>query len=325
MRSSMRSVLLFFFVISTLAPASDAGSPGSFTGCLRGQQNTYVLDVNDQTHYRLQGDRKQLEQFRNQIVRVTGALSRNRNLAAVTETLVVSGLQSAGGSCGTQAQTRKWNQPVSGKEGAGEDAPTVTSTATVGQVTPGAETEAGMRQNPAETAGTNSGSSTPPLSGPSQAAPPNFDEVGQTEQQANVDAAAAGRAEVANGQGLGLQGGTPESMIGAKATGANDTINPNANSGPMSVGSPSTGGSSQGGGAATASMTITDNGFQPARTTLRSGESLTLINQTGRACGLNGPAISGMLGPGQNHRHRFTKPGTYKISCGGASAEIAVH
>ncbi len=196
-----------------------------------------------------------------------------------------------------------------------------------GSTTPGVQTEEGLKQQGISKTVPETGQVNPPTPGAKQAAPPNFDEAGQSEAEANVNAAAAARAEVTAGQGLGVQGGTSGSMAGAQANSAMENINPNANSGRMSV----AGQTPEGRGPAATSaqmsaarVSLSDSGFQPARVSLRRGEAFTLTNNTHSACGLRGDSISGILKPGQNYRHTFTQPGRYKVSCGEASGEITV-
>ena len=97
-------------------------------------------------------------------------------------------------------------QSVGGKTHTGHPERQVTTTGSVGQNTPGAETEAGVEQAPG-------GNSDVPHTGPSNPnannksktiQPPNPNDPGQTAHEADVNAQAASRAEIQPGTTLGV-------------------------------------------------------------------------------------------------------------------------
>ena len=91
------------------------------------------------------------------------------------------------------------NQPAGAKTGPQGTAENTTTTASVGQTTPGYQTQAGMEQE--------AGAKTQyPPTNTQQATPPNAAQAGQTEVEANTNAAAANRAEVGGAIGGGTLG-----------------------------------------------------------------------------------------------------------------------
>jgi hypothetical protein len=116
----------------------------------------------------------------------------------------------------TQQPQSKNNQgqPITGKSQPNSGAPerAVTTTGSAGQTTPGAETEAGVAQQPG---GNSDVRHTAPATGnravkssSKTVLPPNPNAPGQTAQQADVNAQAASRAEIQPGSTLGVNGET---------------------------------------------------------------------------------------------------------------------
>jgi hypothetical protein len=94
------------------------------------------------------------------------------------------------------------NQPVVGKTGEHAKAFDTSTTASTGEETPGPQTTNGLAQQPDAHAHIH-----PTYLDRSFAAPPNWEQVGQTEDLANGNAAAAYRAEYDGPQGtLGVRG-----------------------------------------------------------------------------------------------------------------------
>ena len=105
-------------------------------------------------------------------------------------------------------------QPITGKSQPNTGAPerTVTTTGSAGETTPGAETEAGVEQQPG---GNSDVKHTAPATGnrvvknsSKTVLPPNPNEPGQTAKEADVNAQAASRAEIQPGTTLGVNGET---------------------------------------------------------------------------------------------------------------------
>lgn len=125
-------------------------------------------------------------------------------------------------------------QPINGKTNANQGpAYPVTTTDSVGQTTPGADTEAGVAQQPGQNVDIRH---TAPAKGKAQNSktiqPPNPNDPGQTAQEADVNAQAASRAEIQPGTTLGVNGETnsARNLGEAKDAGASNLPQTNATS-----------------------------------------------------------------------------------------------
>lgn len=103
-------------------------------------------------------------------------------------------------------------QAVTGKNGQSAYSINTSTTSSVGVETPGVQTDNGMAQQPDKYRNVN------PVNPPQRrGAPPNWEQVGQDEQLANSNAAAAARAEIGGPEGtLGVGNAYPSYSRGGK-------------------------------------------------------------------------------------------------------------
>ncbi len=112
-------------------------------------------------------------------------------------------------------------QAVTGKTGNKSHSINTTTTSSVGVETPGVQTDNGMVQQPDKYPGVN------PVNPDFRfrpGAPPNWEQVGQDEELANGNAAAAARAELGGPEGtLGVGNSLPSYARGGKPTASSQT------------------------------------------------------------------------------------------------------
>ncbi len=110
-------------------------------------------------------------------------------------------------------------QAVTGKNGQSAYSINTSTTSSVGVETPGVQTDNGMAQQPDKYRNVN------PVNPPQRrGAPPNWEQVGQDEQLANSNAAAAARAEIGGPEGtLGVGNALPSYARGGKPTASSQT------------------------------------------------------------------------------------------------------
>lgn len=112
-------------------------------------------------------------------------------------------------------------QAVTGKTGAHGKALNTSTTASAGVETPGVQTDTGIAQQPGQRTGVHPANSNP---GSAPGAPPNWEQVGQNEQLADSNAAAAARAEIGGPEGtLGVRGAMPSYSRGGTPAGSSQT------------------------------------------------------------------------------------------------------
>lgn len=143
----------------------------------------------------------------------------------------------------TQSQQgTKATKAIAGKQAAtGAPARIVTTTKTAGKTTAGAETEAGVRQAPGQAPDVpNTGAANPTRRNPQTALPLNPSAPGQTEQEADLNAQAASRAELAPGTTLGVNGQTNQSPSQGTSASAQARSLPATTSGESRAATPKT-------------------------------------------------------------------------------------
>lgn len=134
-------------------------------------------------------------------------------VAAVSGIFIVAQAQTADQSAQQSQQGAKATKAIVGKQSQqSRSSNIVTTTKTAGQTTAGAETETGVRQAPGQAPDVpNTGSPNPTRRNPQTALPPNPSDPGQAEHEAELNAQAASRAELAPGTTLGVNGQTNQS------------------------------------------------------------------------------------------------------------------
>lgn len=183
----------FGLAVAMAQPA--AAQANQMIGCLsRGADGALHLSIAASgTTYSLSGDLPQLAQHVNQLVAISGAASADK--------LDVQQLRILSESC-TSAYPAEPIEPVEGKTAASAIARPVTTTASVGETTPGFQTEA-ARQQEAEK------SAKAAQFGPARAAQPPYAPVrpgqaGESLEAGDIAGAAAIRAEMYPGSTLGV-------------------------------------------------------------------------------------------------------------------------
>jgi hypothetical protein len=111
-------------------------------------------------------------------------------LAWLAGSLAMAQQSSGGGNQKAPPPNPTTIEPVTGKTAEHAAAINVTTTGSVGQTTPGADTQAGVQQRKGE-------NPPPVVHGPM--APPNMSMAGQSEEDAEMNAEAASRAEISPG------------------------------------------------------------------------------------------------------------------------------
>ncbi len=182
--------------------------PNSLSGCLVLHAGQYELGAVPSGYtYVLRGNTAGLYKYEHYLVRLTGAAATPAN-SNQQGTFNVQGVSVLGDSCTTPVppQIRQAVRPVTGKTGQVANDINTSTTASVTEITPGAQTGAGMVQQPSEHAEVEPGEvNRIPERG--LLAPPNWGQVGEAPQEGNLDAAAAQRAEE-----------TPSATLGVNAT-----------------------------------------------------------------------------------------------------------
>lgn len=162
-------------------------------GCVSQHGDKYVLmQPRERRWYELKGDQAQLQSNLGKLVKVSGKLE-----LGTTSAFDVQQVQKVQDKCEFESATTPL--PATGKAGVQGKAETVTSTATVEQVTPGVQTQRGISQDPAK-GGHNPATS--PHATASQAAPPNPNV--ENPEEAQRIANAAQQAELGSQAQLGV-------------------------------------------------------------------------------------------------------------------------
>ena len=173
--------------------AQTTSSQNQLVGCVSQQGNKFVLmQPRERRWYELRGDQGQLQNNVGKIVKVSGQLILGQKSA-----FNVRQVQIVQDKCEYEASSAPL--PATGKTGVQGKAETVTSTATVEQVTPGVQTQRGIAQDPGK-GGHNPARVPQPTA--SQAAPPNPNV--QNPDEAQRIANAAQQAELSNQAQLGV-------------------------------------------------------------------------------------------------------------------------
>lgn len=174
-------------------PSAASTAQNELVGCVSQQGSKFVLmQPRERRWYELRGNQAQLQNNVGKIVKVTGRLILGQ-LSAFN----VRQVNTIQDKCEYEASHTPL--PATGKTGVKGKAETVTSTATVEQVTPGVQTQRGISQNPGK-GGHNPARVT--HSTASQAAPPNPNV--QNPDEAQRIANAAQQAELSNQAELGV-------------------------------------------------------------------------------------------------------------------------
>lgn len=179
--------------------ASFNPNQNELVGCVVSEGDHLRLDQEElRRSYELRGNDASVRDKVGHLVQITGRL-----VVGTSPAFEVQQAQDIQPKC-NYAQT-SLSEPVTGKTGPGGTALNVTTTATVGQTTPGVETEAGLKQNPSLTTGNfnrvtiRNGAT---INTASQGAPPDPRE--ENPQEAERIANSATRSELNNQQQLGV-------------------------------------------------------------------------------------------------------------------------
>ncbi len=286
-------VMAFMF----LAAGAWAQQNSRLDGCLALQDSHYVLLQGQNTTYRLQGQPKQLKQHLGELVRIEGRVGPG---SAIT----IANVDKLAPDCSAVMPPGSATDAIVGKVGGTQVQVPVTTTGTAGETTPPYQTPAGRAQQP----GQNTLPTTvlPPTNKNQPGAPPDWEQAGQTPEQANTIAEGAQRTAIQPGAPLGTNPAAPESS-GEKL--------------PQKV--PRT----AAGSLQDRIVKINDQGCLPMKLTIRPGEVVQWVNTTRSAVrvksttstplGQNGTGVfgSGKIGAGQIFRQVFDKPGTYRYAC----------
>ncbi len=174
-------------------PSAASSAQNELVGCVSQQGSKFVLmQPRERRWYELRGNQAQLQKNIGKIVKVSGQL-----VLGQVSAFNVRQVQTVQDKC--EYEQSKTSLPATGKTGVQGKAETVTSTATVEQVTPGVETQRGISQDPGK-GGHNPARVAHPTS--SQAAPPNPNV--QNPDEAQRIANAAQQAELSNQAQLGV-------------------------------------------------------------------------------------------------------------------------
>lgn len=309
MHSVIRGLWILAAVTSSASFAQgQGGRPSSVVGCLtESPSSTLILGVVPSGEvYSLRGNLQTLLTHRRQLVRVYGHAIPGDNQQpafAVTKIEVVAD------TC-TAPLPASNPVAVTGKTGQHGVATPDTTTATAGIVSPGVQTSAGIAQQPGVHTEMNA-KNAPAAEG--RLALRNFAQAGQSEQEANRNAAAAERAEIVPGHTLGVStqpaagSATPAPTAEAKRV---------AGTAPVVV-----------------EMKGEELKFFPPKVTIRPGQTVEWVNSSkevhdvvastskvGDKADVQLPAgaepfDSGFLQPGKSFKHTFTKPGVYRYVC----------
>ncbi len=297
--------------LATVGPAV-AQQDSRMDGCLARQGDQYVLlQGPPRTTYLLRGNSEQLKQHMGELVRVSGRLQVARGSAA----FIVTSLDRLASHCWRQIPPGSATDAITGKTGPQGVSIPVTTTGTVGETTPGVQTGAGIAQQP----GIHTLPATPPpISQQKPGAPPDWEMVGQTPEEANRNAEASSRALIEPGATLGVTSPPPTTtpVTAPRSTAKRTSALPGATATPVVV-----------------EMKGELLKFLPAKVTIKVGQKVTWKNDSKEVHNIVGdpqkavkqsdvhlPAgaqafDSGFLSPGQAYSHKFTVPGTYTYVC----------
>jgi len=198
------AVLLGITALSPFALAEN----GTLSGCLSGEPGNYVLSAEPSGNlYRLQGNTGALAGYGHYLIRITGSEVAH---ASPTQpgAFGVQNVQPLSDSCTTPLppQNPAAIRPVTGKTAPGDVAINTSSTKSVAETTPGAQTAAGEAQQPGV-----QGKFAPPYiparRGP--IAPPVWEQAGQAPQEGNTNADAVQQTEILPNSTLGVNAMPP--------------------------------------------------------------------------------------------------------------------
>ncbi|MGI9104061.1 MAG: hypothetical protein ACR2IF_16595 [Terriglobales bacterium] len=176
--------------------AAQSQSETEMVGCVSGSSEHLMLG-HGQLVYRLQGNTTGLKSAVGKMVKVSGHIAAEKTKGASAPAFQVTKAQVVQAWCGAAGS----GSPVAigGKTGNEGHSQAVTTTDSAGQVTPGAETQAGKVQAPGENSGLG-GKSQGAKPTAAEGAPPNFEQAAQNPAAAEQIAASAERAEINNSQ-----------------------------------------------------------------------------------------------------------------------------
>jgi hypothetical protein len=203
----------FVLTVLTSAGVAQSVTPLQMSGCISRDANGKLLFSAERTGtiYLLHGDFNFLQQHVNTLVSVTGLFvpsgsGRNRAVLNVDSLRVISQ------SC-TSVSPLGDRIAVEGKAGAVEKAVPTSTTASVGETTPGYQTESSMHEF------TGSNAAQPAPHKPAPLAPSFPDQAGQSQTAADTNAEAASRAEMYPGTTLGVdvQTAPPSSVLAQRS------------------------------------------------------------------------------------------------------------
>ncbi len=272
-------------------------------GCLALRDKLYVLvQGQPRTIYRLEGQPQQLKQHLGELVRIEGRVTPGRALR-------VAKVDKLAPDCSTMIPPGSATDSVAGKVGNEQVQIPVSTTGTAGETTPGYQTPAGRAQP-----GTNTQPSTalPQSKKHQPGAPPDWEQAGQTPEQANTIAQAAQRAQVQPGRPLGTNPAAPQS------SGERPPQTP-LRTPPRAV--------------ETGVVQVTDQGCQPAKVTISPGEAVQWVNESRQSAQVNSAETepraqngsnvfgSGAIPAGEVFRHVFDRTGTYRYTCSATNGQ----
>ncbi len=202
----MASAVLFLVLIWAAPGQSSGPSEGALVGCLtRSPRGTLQLEaLPSKKVYSIQGDTKALTTHVDQIIRTLGRTGAPGNQGTSVFTLTSNSVQVIAESCAAGLPGPK-TEAVGGKVGEDQIAVPTTTTASSAETTPGFQTEAGTNQLIGKSAQALRSGVRPPV----PYAPFKPEQVAQSELAADVNAAAALRAEILPGNALGVNGSMP--------------------------------------------------------------------------------------------------------------------
>ena len=198
------AVLLGIVALSPFALAEN----NTLSGCLSGEPGNYVLSAEPSGNlYRLQGNIGALAGYGHYLIRITGSETAHAS-STQPGTFGVQDVQAISDSCTTPLppQNPAAIRPVTGKTAPGTVAINTSSTKSIAETTPGAETAAGEAQQPGV-----QGKFAPPYQparrGP--IAPPVWEQAGQAPQEGNTNADAVQHTEIQPSSTLGVNAMPP--------------------------------------------------------------------------------------------------------------------
>ncbi len=196
----MRTACVSLLLVLAGLPAIWAQRPATLSGCLSGEPGNYVLGaVPSGNLYRVQADPTLLAGYNHRLIRVTGTETVSAS-SSQTGTVQARQIEEIADTCTTPLPSSHNSRPVTGKTAERSVAVNTSSTASVGENTPGWQTETGRGQQP----GRRDHATSPGQVRPGPLAPPVWAQAGQAPQEGNLDAAAAERAEEYPANTLGV-------------------------------------------------------------------------------------------------------------------------